>query len=123
MSPGGVDEAVREGLGRAVRVERLTYGSGAANYAAALMGESHSGRNCPVAALTISSDEEGDQFIESLEVKVSVGRGKPGQIRQGRRTSEQVVAEANQEAPKYVSHGKRIVGGLRMPSVSDPREG
>jgi hypothetical protein len=52
-----------------------TYGSGAANHAATLMGESPIGRNCPVAAVAISSDEEGDQFIESLEVKVSVGRG------------------------------------------------
>jgi hypothetical protein len=52
-----------------------TSGSGAANYAAALMGESPIGRNCPVAAVAISSDEEADQFIESLEVKVSVGRG------------------------------------------------
>ena len=41
------------------------------------MGESPSGRNCPVAAVAISSDEEADQFIESLEVKVSVGRGNP----------------------------------------------
>lgn len=55
--------------------ESRTSGSGAANYAAAPMGESPIGRNCPVAAAAISSDEEGDQFIESLEVKVSVGRG------------------------------------------------
>ncbi len=41
------------------------------------MGESAIGRNCPVAAVVISSDEAGDQLIESLEVKVSVGRGDP----------------------------------------------
>jgi len=38
------------------------------------MGESPIGRNCPVAAVVISSGGKGDQPAGSLEVKVSVGR-------------------------------------------------
>jgi hypothetical protein len=57
-----------------MRESRMS-GSGAAKLAAALVGESPTGRNCPVAVVVISSDEEGDQFIGSLEVKVSVGWG------------------------------------------------
>ena len=76
------------------------FGSGAANEAVVLVGESPIGRNCPVAAVVISSGGEGDQLIGSLEVKVSVGRGDPVRSA-GRRANEQVVAEANREAPKY----------------------
>jgi hypothetical protein len=55
--------------------EIRSYGSGAANHAVVLVGESPIGRNCPVAAVAISSGEKGDQLIGSLEVKVLVGRG------------------------------------------------
>ena len=61
------------------------------------MGESPIGRNCPVAAVAISSGEKGDQLIGSLEVKVLVGRGNSVRSAKGRRTSEQVVAEANRD--------------------------
>ena len=36
----------------------------------------------PVTVVVISSSEEGDQLVESLDVKALVARGNPGQIRQ-----------------------------------------
>src|SRR6266571_4079968 len=51
--------------------------------AAVLVGESPTGRNCPVAAVVISSDETGDPIIGSLEVKVSDGWGNPVRSAEG----------------------------------------
>ena len=58
-------------LSKSPVLENGTPGSGAAKLAAILVGESPTGRNCPVAAVVISSDGTGDQLIGSLEVKVS----------------------------------------------------
>jgi len=64
-------------------LEKGTPGSGAAKLAAVLVGESPTGRNCPVAAVVISSDETGDPIIGSLEVKVSDGWGNPVRSAEG----------------------------------------
>ena len=81
-------------------LENGTPGSGAAKLAAVLVGESPTGRNCPVTAVVISSDKEGDRIIESLEVKVSCGWGNPVRSAKGRRATWQVVAEANRWSPE-----------------------
>ena len=97
-------------------------GSGAANYAVVLMGESPIGRNCPVAAIVISSGGKGDQPAGSLEVKVSVGRATRSDP--PREASKRAgCSKSESGSPEIEPHVKRIVGVLRMPSVSDPCEG
>ena len=59
---------------------RRTRGSSAATLAADLAGVSPAGGNCPVATVVISSDGEGDQTVESLEVKASVAAGKAANL-------------------------------------------
>jgi hypothetical protein len=77
-----------------------------------LVGEGPTGGTCPVATVAISGDGASDLSVGSPEVEVSVGwRGTSGQLRQGRRTSRQVVAKANCcEAPKSASPAG--IGGL-----------
>jgi len=47
-----------------------------------LAGESPVGGDCPVALVDISGGGAGDQSVGSPEVKVLVGWGRPGQLRQ-----------------------------------------
>ncbi len=66
---------------------KRTYGSGAARIAAIPGGENPTDRSRPVTVVVISSREEGDRLVGSLEVKALVAGRNPGQIRpEGRAT-------------------------------------
>ena len=55
--------------------EICTSGSGAAKLAAIPAGESPADKRSPVHVVVISSGGEDNRAVESLDVKVSVGRG------------------------------------------------
>jgi hypothetical protein len=73
--------------------EICTSGSGAAKLAAIPAGESPANRGVQSAVVVISSNGEGDQTVESLEVKALGGRAI-GLIRTGGRATWQAVANA-----------------------------
>src|SRR5258706_3068220 len=60
-----------------------------------LAGESPVRGTYPVATVVISGDGAGDQSVESPEVKVLVGWGKPRSAPTGGQANRQVVANAN----------------------------
>jgi hypothetical protein len=71
--------------------------------------ESHQRRG-PATAVVISSGGEGDQTVESLDVKVPDG-WETGRIRTGGRANWQAVANVRTvEAPKWFPRVKRICG-------------
>ncbi len=69
--------------------------SGAAMLVGMLAGESPVRGTYPVATVVISGDGAGDQSVESPEVKVLVGWGKPRSAPTGGQANRQVVANAN----------------------------
>ena len=69
--------------------------SGAAMLVGMLAGESPVRGTYPVAMVVISGDGAGDQSVESPEVKVLVGWGKPRSAPTGGQANRQVVANAN----------------------------
>jgi hypothetical protein len=69
--------------------------AGAAMLVGMLAGESPVRGTYPVAAVVISGDGAGDQSVESPEVKVLVGWGKPRSAPTGGQANRQVVANAN----------------------------
>jgi hypothetical protein len=71
--------------------------SGAAMLVGMLTGESPVRGTYPVATVVISGGGAGDQFAESPEVKVLVGRGKLRSAPTGGRANRQVVAKANRK--------------------------
>ena len=76
-------------------------GSIAAMLVGILAGANPASGTCPVAAVVISGDGEGDQAVESPEVKVPVGWDKTRSAPTGGRANRQVAAKANRsEAPK-----------------------
>ena len=68
--PGDVEDDM---LGR---IEQVKRGTSAATLAADPAGENPAGGNCPVATVVISGNGEGDQTVESPEVKVSCKGGE-----------------------------------------------
>jgi hypothetical protein len=70
-------------------------GSIAAKLVGVLAGANPASGTCPVAAVVISGDGEGDQSVESPEVKVPVGWGKSRSAPTGGRANRQVAAKAN----------------------------
>ena len=76
----------------------------AAKLVGVLADERSAREACPVVPAVISGGGAGDQTVESLEVKVPVGKVKTESAPTGGRTSRQVVARANRcEASKYLS--------------------
>src|SRR5260370_26991437 len=69
--------------------------SGAAMLVGMLAGESPVRGTYPVATVVISGHGAGDQSVESPEVKVLVGWGKPRSAPTGGQANRQVVANAN----------------------------
>jgi hypothetical protein len=69
--------------------------AGAAMLVGMLAGESPVRGTYPVATVVISGDGAGDQSVESPEVKVLVGWGKPRSAPTGGQANRQVVANAN----------------------------
>ena len=69
--------------------------SGAAMLVGMLTGGSPVRGAYPVATVVISGDGAGDQSVESSEVKVLVGWGKPRSAPTGGQANRQVVANAN----------------------------
>ena len=92
--------------------------SGAAMLVGMLAGESPVRGTYPVATVVISGDGAGDQSVESPEVKVLVGWGKPRSAPTGGQANRQVVAKANLvKLRNDIPTGSGFVGSLDEPSL------
>src|SRR5467141_778397 len=91
-----------------------------------LAGESPVRGTYPVATVVISGDGAGDQSVESPEVKVLVGWGKPRSAPTGGQANRQVVANTNLiigKPRKPSPHENRRVGSFGSAEMSDVVEG
>src|SRR6516164_2655982 len=79
-----------------------------------LAGERPVSGTCPVATVVISGGGAGDQSVESPDVNVLVGWGRPRSAPTGEQANRQVVAKANrsQASKSKAPHENRRVGDV-----------
>ena len=73
--------------------------------------------------VVISSSEQGDGLVESLDVKASVAERNLGQIRRERRATGQAVAKCEPGNVENEPCGKRMAGYPGEPSLAELGEG